>query len=282
MELVDAVVEAAVSKEMEWGKTLVMPMGDLHLEGGAHRKMFRRDIEWGIEHGAYFIGMGDFLDVASPSNRQRIKSAALYDTVVNAMDEQAEEHIRRFARLTRGTEGRWLGVLEGHHYWEFADGTTSGTRIAKMLGCPYLGTCAFVRLRFRGMTHRRSVTIWCHHGAGGGQKASAPLNRIENVMNHFDADIYLMGHQHKLASAPIDSISMTLNDPPKLTTRTRYMVATGGYLRAYEAGAKVGLVPRGSYVEQRMLTPTSLGCSKIYVEPKYGKPGDHSKIEVVI
>ena len=29
MELVDAVVEAAVSKEMEWGKTLVMPMGDV-------------------------------------------------------------------------------------------------------------------------------------------------------------------------------------------------------------------------------------------------------------
>lgn len=99
-------------------------------------------------------------------------------------------------------------------------------------------------------------------------KSGAPLNRLENVMPYFDADIYLMGHQHKKVGTPIDQLYMTVKFPHKLRYRTKLIACTGGYLRGYMQGVTQGRnFPRGGYVEQRMLSPVSLGCVLIFIRP---------------
>ena len=272
MELAERTIDAAVSANMLWQPINLYPFGDLHLEGGAHVDMFKRDLDKAMadEHG-YFLGMADFTDIASPSNRQRLRSAALYDSITTALDDQGERDVEKTLRLLKGTEGRWLGFLEGHHFWEFNDGTTTDMRIARAMRAPFLGSCAFVRLRFGGSAPGRhqTCTIWCAHGAGGGVKMSAPLNKIENIMHAFDADIYLIGHQHKAVAAPLDQLYMTSKQPYRIAHRRRIAACTGGYLRSYLLGNRVGGVPRGGYAERAMLSPTALGHIQIHITPTY-------------
>ena len=271
MELVESVVETKASASLPWEETLIMPLGDIQLGAeGCDESKLRGYIEWGMKHGAYFLGMGDYVDVASPSNRQVLRSANLYDSVQDALEEAADSAVQRFLKLVKGTEGRWLGLLEGHHYFEFQDGTTSDTRIAQALKAPFLGSCAFLRLKFAGRSKsqgRTGCTIWCHHGQGGGSKVSAPLNKLENLMHAFDADVYLIGHQHKLVAAPIDQLYMTQKKPYTIKHRTKIIACTGSFLRGYTAGSKRGLRAQGGYVEKKMLTPVALGGVMLHIRP---------------
>ena len=232
---------------------------------------FRRHIEYGIAHNAYYIGMGDYVDVASPSNRAKLKAAELYDSVQDALEAQAQEHVNRFLHLTRGTEGRWLGLLSGHHYFDWRSGQTSDTKIAEGLRATYLGDCAFLRVGFDRLNRGSpniNTTFWLHHGQGGGGKAGAPLNKLENLMHSFDADIYLIGHMHKKVAAPIDQLYMTRQAPFRLGHKTKMIACTGSFLKGYMEGSTNGLRAAGGYVEKRMLTPVSLGGIGLRLRPQ--------------
>lgn len=273
MEVCEIKVDTTKSLTLPWQETIIVPIGDVQLGAqGVDERRVRGDIAWGLEHNAYFLGMGEYLDIASPSNRQRLKAAALYDSTEDAIEEIVQQKVKQFLQLARESKGRWLGILEGHHLYEFRDGTTTDTRIAEALDAPFLGTCAFVRLIFKKPSIKdREVlacTIWCHHGVGSGVKMSAPLNKLENIIPYFDADIYLMGHQHKKASAVADRIYMTRQDPYRVSYKTIIIANTGGYLRGYFQGStQGGNFPRGSYVERWMKPPVSLGCILLYVRP---------------
>ena len=283
MEISEFVVDTTVAASLPWEETLLMPVGDVQLGAEAcDEDRFKRHMEWGMNHNARFLGMGDYVDVASPSNRAKLRSIELYDSVEDALEEAGQKAVERFLKLVKGTEGRWLGMLEGHHYMELRDGTTSDTRIAGALGAPFLGSCAFVRLAFKGNIRKVvSATIWCHHGQGGGQKVSSPLNRLENLMAYFDADIYLMGHQHKKVSAPIDQIYMTRNHPAHLSHRTKIIACTGSFLRGYMEGSKQGAGRAGgTYVEKKMLTPVALGGLVIRLRPVHSGRNDRLDVSV--
>lgn len=289
MELVVQDV-ASVRAELPWAETLLVPLGDIQLGAGGKEAgecdtdLLKRTIAWGMEHNAYFLGMGDYVDVASPSNRKALQSARLYDSVLSTLEEAAEEHLQQFLGLVSGTEGRWLGLLEGHHYYSFQDGTTSDTRIASALKTSFLGTCAFVRLRFpRPSGHGfLPLTIWCHHGQGGGIKVSAPLNKLENLVHSFDADIYLIGHQHKVVAAPIQQIYMTRSAKPELRHHVRYMACTGSYLRGYQESSRQGATPRGNYVERAMLAPVALGSVAFHLQPVHRDHEDVVQVKVTL
>src|SRR5688572_14554853 len=112
--------------------------------------MLKRAIEWGVEKGAWFIGMGDYVDAFSPSNRQRIRSAALYDTAQSMIDQKAESLVTElYEEALKPSKGRWLGLLEGHHYHQFSAGMTTDMLLADMLGTKHLGTAAYVRMVFK-------------------------------------------------------------------------------------------------------------------------------------
>ena len=269
MEIREIAVTGVTDAEVGWKETLVMPVGDVQLGSGATATdRFLRHIEWGVKHGAYFLGMGDYVDVASPSNRTALRSVSLYDSVRSALEERAQQEVDSFRGLVEGSEGRWLGLLEGHHYFPFADGTTSDTRIAQALGAPFLGSCAFVRLRMSKGAHL-TCTIWAHHGAGSGASSGAPLLKLENMVKYFDADVYLMAHMHKKVSTALDYVYMTRGRrPQRLAHRTRVLAGTGGFLEGYSQGSKsLAGKPEGSYVEKAMMGPVALGGPLIKIRP---------------
>lgn len=293
MEVITQKVHTAKSLFLPLQETLLMPVGDTHYEGGGPRDncdldRFQRHLEWGMKHGAYFLGMGDLLEVASPSNRQALIKADLYDSVQDMIEDVGNTQLERFKQIIKGTEGQWLGLLEGHHFYVFEDGTTSDTRLCQFLKAPFLGNCAFVRLLFTQPTtsenrtiqtskgrviSRAGCTIWCHHGTGGGRLTSAPLNLLEHVIKAFDADIYLIGHQHKKVAAPLDRVYVDWKaKPPKIRHRRIIIGCTGGFLLGYKQGSERRGRAQGTYVEKRLLNPTALGGLVIYIRPRH-EPG---------
>ena len=296
MEIISTRVDTQKALYLPLEETVIMPVGDIHYSGGGDNDpcdvdRFKRHLEWGMKRKAYFLGMGDGLDIMSPSNRKALLRADLYDSTQDLIENMGGALVEKFLQLVKGTEDRWLGWLQGHHYYEFEDGTTSDTRICQALRAPFLGDCAFVRLNFIGpvgpeaaarrtekqgarpIVAKRNIkagcTIWCHHGTGGGRLVSAPLNLLEHVIKVFEADIYLIGHQHKKVAAPMDRIYVNWRTrSPSLRHRRVIIACTGGFLRGYMQGIRRQGRSQGTYVEKRLLSPTALGGIAIYARPR--------------
>ena len=255
----------------------VMPIGDAQVGVEApDLKRLKNHMYWGfhVKH-AMFLGMGDYVDMASPSNRRTLKAAGLYDTVTDALQAKATEDINTFLSMTGYTKGAWLGMLQGHHYMEMADGTTTDMHLAEALRTQFLGDSALVRIVFDKSKEadglRVKADIWCHHGRGGGASVAAPINYLEKIARGFDADIYLMGHQHKKIAAPIDEIYYSRSG--RMLHHTKLLACTGSFLKGYLANSTSEGRAGGTYVEKGMMTPVSLGGIVIelgIVKEEYG------------
>ena len=157
----------------------------------------------------------------------------------------------------------------GHHYHVLKHGDTTDMRLAQLLDARFVGTSAFIRIQFEVGTQRSSVVVFCHHGVGSGQKSFSPLNKLENIAPFFDADIYLMGHQSKMATSPINRVIPRFHGKgaPDLVHKKIVLVGTGGFSKAYVLGATQGQVPKGGYAEEKLLSPAVIGAPLIYIRP---------------
>lgn len=261
---------------------LLMPVGDIQWSGergDTTLELLKRHIAWGVEHKAWFLGMGDTIDFMSPSNRQRLSSAALYDSAMDVIDDKAMELTEEiYHKALKPSKGRWLGMLEGHHFCQLKSGMTTDMRLCQMLDTKFLGTSAMIRLVFSrvrksAVKDRGNVVIWAHHGIGGGQRAGSPLNKLDLLPAAFDADIFLMGHSSKKVAAPLDRVQAVWSGrgKPHLIHRTIIIANTGCFMKGYQEGRRDGVVPRGNYVEQRMLHPLALGGVLVRIAPRWGR-----------
>lgn len=266
-----------VTKVIPWPKggqpIYIRPVGDVQWSGDEHETALghlKRDIEETMDLGGWFIGMGDYIDFASPSNRQRISGAALYDTAMRVLSHKALDLTLEVARILKPTKGRWLGLLEGHHWYPMQSGDTSDMRLCQMLDAKFLGTSAFIRIQIPRTTNRNNIVIFCHHGVGGGSKQASPLNKLENLLPYFGAtDIMLMGHTTKMPVAPINRIEPRWHgtNAPDLVHRKVLLVNTGGYSKAYIERAMEGQVPRDGYAGKAMYPPSIVGSPLIRIKP---------------
>ena len=250
----------------------VMPIGDIQWDGkgGATAlHLLQQSIRVGLERGAHFVGMGDYIDPFSPSNRQRLEGAALYDTARGVIDNQGVQLVEElYEEALAPTRNRWLGLLEGHHFMQLREGDTTDQRLCKLLNAPHLGTCAFIGLRFSRHGGKVGyVVLWVHHGAGSGQRASAPATKLETITPYWEADVFIMGHMTKQAAVPMNRVYPVWHGTPHLSHRKKVLVGSGGFSKWYIEYVKQVQTPRGSYVEQKMLNPAALGCPIITIIP---------------
>ncbi len=246
----------------------IMPLGDIQYTGNDEDLAFsllEKRIAYGLEIGAKFIGVGDYIDYCSPSNRHALRAAKVYDNVMKIHEDAATRLVDTLVeKLLAPTIGHWLGLTEGHHFFPYEDGTTTDMYLADILGTKFLGTSAFIRIERPDL---KPVDIWVHHGAGGGQTAGAQMNKLDNVARGFEADIFLMGHWTRLGSVPVQRILPDYStEPYKLVHKTTYLVATGGFSKGYIERSKQGIVARGSYVEQGMMRPAALGNPVVWLD----------------
>ncbi len=277
MELAEYTPETQACRDLPYEEVVLFPISDVQLGApGCNFDDFKRWIDYGMRLGAYFYGLGDYLDVASPSGRKKIKDAEFYESVSGYLEDKASENIEKFLGALKGTEGRWLFMLEGHHYYEFEDGSHSDIIIADALGAPFLGTSTIFQLKFKNRHRSQVCQIWAHHGEGSGRTMASPLNKLEQIMSGFPSvDIFTMGHYHRACGYPVVGLIPIFGEHPRLKAKRRILACTGGWLKSYVVGNSRAGRPQGTYPEKGMMKPMNLGGVIIRVRPLHKQNYDY-------
>lgn len=273
-----------------WKPLHIIPVGDVQWAGKDHYSVaegaLTEHIQKGVEyekegHTVRYLGMGDYIDFLSPSNRTRLDAAGLYDNALDVLDKTA---LYLNDDLVKGalkpTIGKWAGLIEGHHFKNLSIGATSDMLLCGQLRAKFLGTSAIVRFLFQWTKGHVGLPfhIWAHHGAGNGQAGYYPLSRLERVAAEWERiHVFLMGHTCKQAMEIKNRLEPTWASRSQgqvsLKHRKVYLVGTGGFSKSYVEGSKQGNVPRGHYSEKGMMAPVPLGSPIIHVIPK-GSTGE--------
>ncbi len=249
---------------------VVAPIGDIQWSGKngpTAKDQLKRHIDRCVSMDAYFVGVGDGIDMLSPSNRAKLAGADLYDTAMQVMWEKSLELVDEvYETFLKPTRGRWLGWVEGHHFYQHA-GKTSDEVLCEKLKAPFLGTSAFIRLK---QGDNVVLTLYAHHGNGGGKLPGSGLNRLYHIAAGLQgADVYLMGHDTKLSTSRLSRPFPQWDaHPPTLEHRDIHIVNCGGFSKSNVVGHRVSGIIRGDYAEQGNMTPSPLDAPLVVLDIK--------------
>lgn len=258
------------------GKTLKLaPVGDFQYGAqGCDVGKLKRHIAYGVRRKWWFLGMGDYIDHFSPSNKRALVAAktSLYDSAVELLDDAIRSRCRDLVDdVLHKSAGRWIGMVHGDHIWEFSDGYNSDAWIADELGAEYLGTAAIVRISLEEAPDVPPLRVLATHGRGSSVSSTGKTLHLERLLTAFDVDIVLMGHSHLKYGFPVDKLkAVTLPDgTPKLVNETKILGITGSFYNGYQYGQtnSAGL-PTGSYPEHAAMRPIPTGGIVIDARPK--------------
>lgn len=250
---------------------------DLHI--GARtcdEARLRRDVQRIAEDpNAYWGYGGDGIDAICRRDDKRYNAATLARWAAGVQDVMGVQ-IEYLGEILRPIAAKCLYYEDGNHenaalqwydrniYWEIVKMLASmGGKRPEDLA---LGINGFVNIIFRrgnsdsfGSSWR--MPIYTHHGWGGGK----PKIKLNQMMNGFDADLYLMGHLHENDFE--ERITVTPGSGRGWKEKHRIAVASGSYLGAYIKPAGTEKSPVDTYVEKRGMTPKALGAKPIYIVP---------------
>ena len=144
------------------------------------------------------------------------------------------------------------------------------------MGCKYLGVSSFIRLSFHYSTHHFHIDIWAHHGKGASRLIGGSLNRVQQMGEAAEADIYLMGHDHKKTVGLVTKLKLGEGtggnkQEIKLHHKKQLYARTGSFLKGYESD-------QVSYVADMALSPTDLGVIKIELTPRRISKQENKKV----
>ena len=185
MYKLDKIIEST-SKEIE-----IVPFGDLHYGSENCRiDKFKNLISWATgKPDVYLIGMGDLIDCILPKDdRYQPNESKPYKDI----DTLAKE----IQDIITPVSNKILCMLMGNHeYHLMQDGYGDPVKkICQNLDISYGGFSAYIRLRLKPQTRKKSLLMWTHHGWFAGRKRGGKVNALEENMASYDADVYLAGH----------------------------------------------------------------------------------------
>lgn len=205
----------------------------------------------------YYIGMGDYHDLASAREQVHLNRNSLHETTMESLDEMVEKNNRKFAKEIKQMNGRLIGLVDGNHNWRFPNGITASEDLANRMGCPHLGWLSHITLNFKIGKKTQNVYIVACHGRAGGKRIGTSINQVEDMKAIFPmADIYIMGHNHDRGAWPIDILYPTHNGHIK--QKRQFLCRSGSFKKAYETG-------KSAYEVGRLLRPADLGALKLVV-----------------
>jgi hypothetical protein len=223
----------------------LIPFGDVHRDSDmhAHRK-WQEFLEYGeSQKNALFLGMGDYCDGISTSERMVINNGGLHDTTRRSIANMYQKATKTLVNELSFMRGRLIGLLGGNHYYEFGEGSTTDHVLADALDTRFLGVSSLIRIAVKRPNGNTVVNfdIFAHHGKGGGSTAGGTFNTIEKMAATAEADLYLMGHDHKKGCVPGHTRIRLTSSPSSRTgldiiEHTTWLGRTGSFLKAYEDG----------------------------------------------
>lgn len=213
--------------------------GDVHKGSPNHAKgKWREFLQYAKKQSnAIFLGMGDYIDSTSTSERDALAMAKFHESTVEDLEQLANMRVNELGRELEFMKGRLIGLIGGNHYFQFRSGMNSDMKLSEKLDCKFLGVCALIRLSLQigDTTTRGAVDIFAHHGAGGARLFGGSINRVDQLREFVDADIFCMGHDHKRGAVPANP-KIALSKSMRIVEKQQWLGRTGSFLAAYQNG----------------------------------------------
>lgn len=246
-------------------KVRLYALGDIHwgAPGCAEDTLRATVAEIANNEHAYWLGMGDYIDAVTHNDRRRFNPAHYVGTRYKISDlaDLAQIQADEFVEVVEPIKDKCIGLIEGNHEWVNPKHNAADimARIVAGIEAPYLGPSAFVHLYVMDAVDktRYKLTVWAHHGFGGGRLAGGDALTLQRLIMQAEADIYLMGHRHKSIILPEVSLYANEAEPPDIVHRPRVGGMTGTFLKSSAQNTS-------DYAEQLGLPPVVLGAP--YVE----------------
>lgn len=249
----------------------LLPFGDIHRDSpNCDIDLWKDFCKWGAtKPRTTFVGMGDYFDSHSGSERAGMRSINLHDTTIFNNDQTMRANVEVFAKEIGFMRGKILGLMEGNHHYEFADGTTSTQYLCTLMECKYLSCVSLMRLVFKYNkkgNKSAAVMVLAYHGKGASRLVGGSLNTVQQMTEIANANVYLMGHDHKKGCAMASKFEWSDNSNSHIREVKQLFARTGSFLQGY-------VEDKPSYVVEKLLNPTDLGTVKIELTPKCTRTG---------
>jgi hypothetical protein len=242
----------------------IIPFGDIHRDShncdvGRWQNFLKKAKQEDDENTRY-IGIGDYFDFASYSERKQFRSAKLHESTIIKFDEMIRKDVANLACEMGFMKGRIIGLISGNHEWDYMDSTNATQDLCERLQCKYLGNLTYVRLRI-SIASRKSVRscidIFAGHGKSSGKLVGTSFNRVDDMKTVApSSDIYIMGHDHKKGAIPTSSLEFDGNHTLRPKQKRQWLVRSGSFLKGYE-------IESPSYIVSSISRPCDLGVVRI-------------------
>lgn len=246
--------------------TIINPFGDIH------RDSPNCDVErwqWWITRmkkahnkNMLYLGMGDYHDFASTSEKLILQNPKLHDDTKFKFDQVVQHENRDFVKEINFMRGQMLGFIDGNHNWIFANGQSSTDDLAERMGTDNLGWLCHYSLKFYQNNKKiNSVHIVACHGKAGGKTVGNTLNQVDDLRRLFPmADIYIMAHDHKRGAWP-ESVLIPFYDKSgeiHIKQKRQFLARSGSFLKSYCNG-------KSTYLVKSLNRPSDLGAIQLKI-----------------
>ena len=230
-----------VDYKTDASRLLLAPLGDVHLGAlTCEVDKFQKAVDWIEKTDCKVILMGDLMEFAT-------KTSVGAGWVEQVQSPQAQLDVLK--EVLFPIKDKVLVLLEGNH--EQRCTLTTGLDVSKILadslGIPYGGYSSFVYLR----VGKQNYVVHAQHGCSGARYLRTKMHAAMKTAEHTEADLYLYGHTHELASA-----SQPFQHYNKrgrfVEMKKKYFVLTGGFLGYF-----------GGYAEKKSLNPSPTGMANV-------------------
>lgn len=274
-----------IQVESLYDKYFIEGIGDFHIGniGADKDKIIERVNYIKDDSRRYGIVMGDLADCITVSDKRW--DLKTYDPYLEEPDKQYEWVIDALEPIKH----KIIGVHTGNHDETLrkkialqlrassmsesyiAEESDWVQKVCNRLNVSYLGYSAFTRLTFEEPNKKNrkvQFKIYSTHGSVSGGRTGNALNKLEDMVKSYNADIYLMGHTHKFANDKQVFLDVAQRGN-KLRKRTRILSNTGGFLDGY-------IPDQFSYVESKNLQPSRTGTITVSITPESHSLNIHS------
>jgi hypothetical protein len=238
----------------------IIPFGDQHLgtmhcyENGIIRKI--KQIQ--DDPFTYWIDMGDSCECITPGDK-RWDGGVISDWL--HPDNIATDQVNHYCELFSPIKDKCIGKLAGNHEQAIKQHNFDNVQknICDKLGITDLGYSCFIRFIFRRGKESHSYTGMFTHGSGAAITAGSKMQRLQRLMDNFDADIVAQGHTHDLLTYVKPYLKLTEGN--EIRQRVKVGAMTGCWFRTYTQGVSA------SYGEQKNYSPVMLGSPTFTIVP---------------
>lgn len=227
----------------------IIPLGDLHLgDANCDLELIKQRVEK-IKNkiGCYTILTGDLINNAIVGSKSDIYSEQ------NSPMQQVMEIVKIFYPI----RDKILGICCGNH--ERRTYKTCGVDIMYMIAAHlglvgiYSSENAVIFVRFGDK--KPTYSIYVMHGSGGGKKAGTKINKLTEMRDVIDADIFIHSHTH-LPAVLKEAYYRVYPQACSVTLVDKLFINTGATLNY------------GGYAEVNGYSPASKQTPSIYLNGK--------------